>query len=67
MRDLFANWLCSRKWAWRWAQSHGSRFAVRLGRLCMARVACGISIRWAHLVSEHGLDDALAAHARRGE
>lgn len=64
--DCFANWLCSQMWIWGWAEKRGTRLAVRVCRLCVAR-GLGVSIRWAHLVGQLDLNDALADHAARCE
>lgn len=67
MRDRFSNWLCSQKWVCGWAETRGSSFAVRLHRLCIARICGGVAIRWAHLSGSLDINDALAAHAARSE
>lgn len=62
--DRFANWLCTQTWVWGWAEKRGSRFAVRVCRLCMAR-GVGVPIRWVHLVGRRDLNDALSDHVAR--
>lgn len=42
-------------------------FAVRLHGLCIARICCGVVIRWAHVSGLLDISDALAAHAERSE
>ncbi len=64
--DRFANWFCSQMWVWGWAERRGTRFAVRVCRLCVAR-GVGVSIGWAHLVGKLDLNDALIDHAARCE
>lgn len=58
MRDRFANWLCSLIRVFAWAERRSSAFAVRLHRLCIARQAAGLNVRWVHLTGKAEITDA---------
>lgn len=60
MRDRFANWLCSQVRVFAWAERRGSAFAVRLHRLCIARQAGGLNVRWMHLAGKADITDAAS-------